>query len=326
MRDQLFELARLHRLDPVQARRLHELAGLAGEPFEPAALERGLRRGVAVLGAALIGLGLVMWIAANWADFGRGGRFALLQGALVVAALAAAARPAWRAPAALLALIATGALFAYFGQTYQTGADAWQLFALWAVLTVPFGLAARSDVVWAPWSLVAMVAIALWVQTQTGHRWRVAPGDLPAHLSGFVAMLAVTAALSPAVARWTGAGLWSLRTASLFAVVSLGVAALAGLFSDPVRAQYGLGLAILGMAAALLATPRGFDVFALSAVALALDGLLIAGLGRWLFDDRGGGRGDPIGEMLLLGLAAAALLALSVHAIMRLARRAEVQS
>jgi len=324
MRDGLFELTRRYGLDAVQARRLHALAGLAGEPAEPAAFERGLRRGVAVLGAALIGLGLVMWVAANWSDFGRGGRFALLQGALVVAALAAAVRPAWRAPAALLALIVTGALFAYFGQTYQTGADAWQLFALWAVLTVPLGLAARSDIVWAPWSLVAMLAIALWVQTQTGHRWRIEPGDLPAHLSGLVAMLGVTAALSPAAARWTGAGPWGLRTASLFAVIALGIAALGGLFSEPVRAQYGLGLAILGMAAALLATPRGFDVFALSAVALALDALLIAGLGRWLFDDRHRG-GEPIGEMLLLGLAAAALLALSVHAIMKLARRAEVQ-
>ena len=40
-------------------------------------------------------------------------------------------------PMGLLAMLGMGALFAYFGQTYQTGADPWQLFALWAALSLP---------------------------------------------------------------------------------------------------------------------------------------------------------------------------------------------
>ena len=108
--------------------------------------------------------------------------YALLAAA-AVAVLAAAARPALRVPGALAALLATGALFAYFGQTYQTGADPWQLFALWALLTLPLALAARSDALWLPWCLVAMAApsgaariASVRPARLVGQRWRV-PGD-----------------------------------------------------------------------------------------------------------------------------------------------------
>ena len=56
---------------------------------------------------------------------------------LVVAGLGAMLLPVWRAPLALLVFLITGGLFASIGQTYQTGADPWQLFALWAALGLP---------------------------------------------------------------------------------------------------------------------------------------------------------------------------------------------
>src|SRR5256714_11040396 len=150
----------------------------------------------ALAAATLGGLGVILWIAANWDTLGRFGRFALLQGIVVVMCAGALARPAARAPLALLALFAIGGLFAYFGQTYQTGADAWQLFAWWAVLALPLCLGVRSDLLWAPWALVAMSAVSLWVQAHTGHRWRVQPDDLVAHLLGGPAAGPVLAMLS----------------------------------------------------------------------------------------------------------------------------------
>ena len=47
-------------------------------------------KNMAVLAAALGGLGIIFWIAANWSDFGRAGRFGLLQ-ALVLIMCAGAA-------------------------------------------------------------------------------------------------------------------------------------------------------------------------------------------------------------------------------------------
>ncbi|MGC3987615.1 MAG: GDYXXLXY domain-containing protein [Pseudorhodoferax sp.] len=279
----------------------------------------GLRRfwqAVALLAAALMGFGLILWLAANWDDFGRMGRFAVLQGAVAIGVLAAAARPALRRPGALAALLATGALFAYFGQTYQTGADPWQLFALWALLALPLALAARSDVLWLPWCLVAMAAVSLWAQARTGHAWRVRPQDLGVH-AGAAAMAALVLLwLAPWARRCTGAGPWAFRLAAALFVLLLALTALGGLFREHLAPQYAGGVLLLALAAAGFARRRGFDLFALSAATLALDALLVAGAARWLLD----GDFDAIGRLLLLGLAAAALLALSVRAVQRRAQ------
>jgi len=318
-RHRLFALSAEQQLDAAQAQRMHRLAGLVAPESEPEGLASRLPRGLAVFGAALLSFGLVMWVAANWDELGRAGRFALLQGVVLLAGLAAGRRGGMPA-LGLLALLGTGALFAYFGQTYQTGADAWQLFALWAALTLPLALVLRSDVLWVPWSLVAVLAVSFWVQTNTGHRWRAEPGDLAVHLEGFALLLLLCLALSPPARRWTGAGIWALRVAVLQSTLAVLGAALDGLFASHLAPQYGVGLLLLVLAAALLASRAGFDIFSLSAVALAIDVLLIGGLSRLLFDERRGG-GDPIGELLVIGLVAAGLLAASVSAIMALARR-----
>ncbi|MBX3622664.1 MAG: DUF2157 domain-containing protein [Rhizobacter sp.] len=315
LRMALHTLADSHGLDAAGRRRL---LGMAGLDQPPSALGRWLPRGLAVLAAALVGLGLVMWIAANWGTLGRMGRFALLLGFTAAMGLAAALRPAQRAPLGLLAFVGIGAVFAFFGQTYQTGADPWQLFALWAALALPLCLGARSDVLWAPWSLVVMTALSLWAHAQLGHRWRVEPGDLGVHGTAWLAAAAVVAALAAPLRPVTGAGAWGLRTAATLAVVLTTLTALGGLFGDPVAPHYLLGLVVLAGAAALLSLRAAFDVFVLSAVALALDTLLTAGLARLMFDDR---HGDAIGSLLLIGLLAAGLLAGSVHLVLRLARR-----
>jgi hypothetical protein len=105
----LIELAAQHRLDPARSRRLHALAGLDGPP---PVLERWLPRGVALAAAALGGLGIIVWIAANWDDLGRFGRLALLQGAVLAMCAGALVRRAARAPLALLAMLAIGGLLA----------------------------------------------------------------------------------------------------------------------------------------------------------------------------------------------------------------------
>jgi Predicted membrane protein (DUF2157) len=310
----LYELARRHGVPPEG---LAVLVSEAGLEQPPASLQRGLWRGIAVLAAALVGLGLILWLAANWDTLGRMGRFALLQSVVLVACLAAALQPAVRAPAALAALLGIGGLFAYFGQTYQTGADAWQLFALWAVLSLPLCLAVRSDVLWAPWALVAMTAIALWTFAHTGHRWRVTPQDVGTFGIAWIAAGLLAAGLSAPASRWTGAGAWAFRTAVTLAVVAVGAGALGALFRSPIAAHFWLGLGLLAAAGVVLAQRRMFDVFALSAVALALDTLLVAGLSRLLFEGAGS---DPFGRMLLVGLVAAGVLAVSVQFILRLAR------
>ena len=314
----VYELAARHAVPAAGIPVLLEAAGV-GAP--PRAVSTWLWRGAAVAAAALMGLGLVLWVAANWATFGRMGRFALLEGAVVVACLGAAARSGLRPAAGLAGLMAIGGLFAYFGQTYQTGADAWQLFTLWAVLALPLSLGVRSDVAWAPWALVAMTAAALWTYAHTAHQWRVHDANLGTFALAWGVMALLVAALSPALRRWTGAGIWAFRIAATLAIVQVMLAGLVALFDKPVPPHYVLALCALAAAGAAAAHVRWFDVFVVSAAALAVDTVLVAGLGRLLLD---GASRDPFGRLLLMGLIAAALLAGSVHLVLRLARRANV--
>lgn len=114
------------------------------------------------LAVALLGSALVCAVAANWPAMPVWARLAGAQSIVVLCVLAALAlgrrdgagqpRPAHVA-ALVLAGVALGALLALIGQTYQTGADTWQLFAWWAVLLVPWGLAGGA----APWMLCLLV-------------------------------------------------------------------------------------------------------------------------------------------------------------------------
>jgi uncharacterized membrane protein len=311
----LYQLAAQHGLDAAATRSLLETAE-PREQQQPAM--RWFWPSVAIVAAALVGLGIVLWLAANWETLGRIGRFALLQATVLVACAGAAWHARLRLPMGLLALLAIGGLFAYFGQTYQTGADPWQLFAVWAVLALPLCLGARSDVLWAPWAVVAMTAVSLWVHAHTAHSWRVEPQDLGTHAIAWATATALVLALSPVLARWTGAGHWSLRTAATLAVIAITLVGVGALFRQPVAPYYWLALGLFAAAAVLLTQRKLFEVFLLSAIALGLDVLLVGGLANLMF--RGGG--DGIGKLLLLGIAAAALLAFSVSGITRLAARA----
>jgi uncharacterized membrane protein len=131
------------------------------------------------LGAALLGAGVIFFIAANWEQLGKFARLIGMQ-VLLVAAAAAAIRFAQRRVAGeaalLLAVLLLGALLALLGQTYQTGADTWQLFALWAALALPWAVAARSAVVWLLWVMLVNVALALWLDLQPWRLFRALTG------------------------------------------------------------------------------------------------------------------------------------------------------
>ena len=152
-----------------------------------------LARSTLWLGVLLLGSAAICWVAANWQDMTKIQRFAGTQGLLALSALAAAwtglrlrATPGVRRsiPGALLALagILLGALLALLGQTYQTGADTWELFAWWAVLLLPWALVASSQAVWLLWVLVSNVALALWLGERAFNWWLLLGGPQVASL------------------------------------------------------------------------------------------------------------------------------------------------
>lgn len=142
------------------------------------------RFGVRLLGISgvlSIAAGVVFFVAANWAALGIFGRFALVEGALFATVAVALWRPPPRVTgryALLLAFIVSGALFALFGQTYQTGADVYELFLNWSLLGLALVVAAQWSVVWAAWTLVLNVALVLYcaARPQAGLFWMVLSG------------------------------------------------------------------------------------------------------------------------------------------------------
>lgn len=309
------DIAERYQLTPHDRLRLADIAAVNAEPDN---MKRTVLAGVGILGAALSGLGVIFWIAANWDSLGRFGQFALLQALIVAMCAGAILRPQARLPLSLIALLAVGGLFAYFGQTYQTGADPWQLFAVWSLLILPLCLSLRHDVAWAPWCLVTLTAISLWVQVHLRASWGFASADLPYHLVAWIGALLLCGFFSPALRHWTGAGVTSLRVALTLAVFMVGTTAFAALF-DNLAAQFWLGLFLLAGAAAFFAQPRMLDIFALSILGLALNTLLIGLLVYVLIDVKM----ELIFGTLLTGIAAASLLSLTVKFILGLARQPE---
>jgi len=240
------------------------------------------------LGVCLLGSGMVCWVAANWQEMGKFQRLAGVQG-LVALAGAAAAVALWRrasasGPALLaLAAVALGALLALVGQTYQTGADTWELFAWWTLLMLPWALAAGHWGVWLLWMLVLNLAVGLALGERVLPGWGVFFGQ-GWGLAAQAVLDAGLLGLWEAVGRRRGADLrWGPRAlvAAIAAMVACGV-----MFADaPFGGLAGpAGLAWAGLTLALgayyLYGRRDLLALALLAAAAMVVSLRVAG--EWL--------------------------------------------
>lgn len=121
------------------------------------------------MGVALAAAGVIFFFAYNWAGLPRFGKFGIAEGLLAAAVIAGWRLGVDRASgqaAVLGASLLTGALLALVGQTYQTGADTFELFAYWAALILPWVVAARFGALWLVWIILMNLAAALYFQAR----------------------------------------------------------------------------------------------------------------------------------------------------------------
>lgn len=130
----------------------------------PAEWRRFLSGALAAFGAMLLLAGGIMFVANNWSRIGRFGKFALVEAAIVATALVAWRKlPAFSGQVALFAAsVLVGPLLAIYGQTYQTGADPYGLFATWALLVLPWAVLGRFGANWVLIVLLLDLALGLW--------------------------------------------------------------------------------------------------------------------------------------------------------------------
>lgn len=104
-----------------------------------------------IAGVMSLALGVIFFFAFNWDGMSRFVKFGLVQGALLLSFLAywrMAGRTLVQQALLLMMALLIGAWLALVGQTYQTGADPWQLFAIWSVMIVPLVLISRFEAMW----------------------------------------------------------------------------------------------------------------------------------------------------------------------------------
>lgn len=167
-RQDILDWSEAGRIAPESLRRALEVGGVLPDRDQ---WRDFLDRLLLWLGAVMVASALVFFLAYNWQDLGRYARFALAEG-LLLAALAYLGARGFERPAGKAALLAaavfTGALLALIGQTYQTGADPYELFAVWALAILPWALLGRLPALWILWLALVNLAVVLYFQAFRG--------------------------------------------------------------------------------------------------------------------------------------------------------------
>lgn len=123
-----------------------------------------LNVGLLWLAALLISVGVIMFIAANWARAGNMLKIGGVEALMVVCAIVAQAmrrKIPVRNAALLTGAFATGGLLALVGQIYQTGADTAVLFGYWSLAMLPWVLAGTTPILWLLFA--AVLSLATWL-------------------------------------------------------------------------------------------------------------------------------------------------------------------
>lgn len=170
-RQQLIELIERGAIVPG---RIAEALAIARIYPRPGAWKAFLEYLLLGIGTLALGSAVVFFIAYNWEAMGRFAKFGLVEVLMLLAIAAYWWLGAERLTAKfslMLAAILLGVLLALYGQTYQTGADPWQLFCNWALLLLPWALIGRFALLWILWLALINLSLLLYYQVAPGLLW-----------------------------------------------------------------------------------------------------------------------------------------------------------
>ncbi|MEL7048890.1 MAG: DUF2157 domain-containing protein, partial [Pseudomonadota bacterium] len=263
-----------------------------------------------VVAGLFIGYGVIMWVAANWVEFERFTRFAIVGGVLGAAGVLSLLSAPLRLMASLTGILAIGGLMAVIGQEYQSGADPWQLFAVWAGLALPWAIAARHDSAWSLWSVIAFTALPLWMSTQDA----MAITDILTVMPVWIIALLISFLLSPwaDLKDWIGSTRWAFRL-SMASTIALITGTVLINLGQPISF---IGLLVVVAIAAGLARATPFDLPLLAIATLALDVILIGYIMQGTFSSS-----YVTGSILMVGVYSAVVIAGSAAILISIAKR-----
>ena len=132
------------------------------------------------LGTLSLALALMFLVAFNWSELGRFTQFGLVEVAVIAAMAVYLKMPKeslLSTASLVLASLFLGVLLALYGQTYQTGADTWQLFFYWALLILPWTLLAKLPAQWILWITLLNISIIFYFDQFNSLLWMVFSSD-----------------------------------------------------------------------------------------------------------------------------------------------------
>lgn len=118
------------------------------------------------VGVSFILAGIVFFFAYNWDDMSGMFKLGVIQSSVIMGVICSYCFWDRKPLLGRLFLIATslivGVFMAVFGQVYQTGANAYQLFVTWSLLIFGWTVISNFAAQWIFWLVVTNVAISLW--------------------------------------------------------------------------------------------------------------------------------------------------------------------
>jgi uncharacterized membrane protein len=306
LRDEILEWAATGHLKPGDAPRAFEIGGLTPQLSD---WRNFLQTLLLWTGVILVASGVIFFFAYNWQSLHRFGKFALAETVFAAAVIAAwqfgIEKPAGKA-ALLGAALLTGALLALLGQTYQTGADTFELFASWAALILPWAIAARFAALWLMWIGLLNLSVSMYFQARAWGMLGLLFGVAGILWALFGINVIAMAAWELGLARgipWLDR--WGVR---VLATLTGGFATTIGILSIVGSPEIGKW-AILAYIAWILAMYfyyrlRVFDVFMLAGAVLSAIVVIAAFLGKHLLL-RGGAGGFLLIGLVVIGISGA---------------------
>lgn len=304
-RDEILDWSEQGRIAPGRLRAALEAGGAL-----PGANDwrRFLDRLLLWMGTVMLACSAIFFFAFNWAEMGRLAKIGLVEapilGALFLLWRLGLERASGRAVLFAAALL-TGGLLALIGQIYQTGADTWELFAVWAAAILPWTLVGRLAPLWVLWLALLNLAVSLYYLT-FGFLWGFvfAPQRLMWMLFGLnTGALVAWEACAAAGLEWLRER-WSARVVATASGTLITWLALTDVFDWRSSSHWGLPLWLGWMAAAYAAYRRWLkDVYVLAGGVLSAIVVIAALFGKSLSHSDAGG--FLFMGLVIIGLSAA---------------------
>jgi uncharacterized membrane protein len=164
-RDNLRPLVQAGVISPGELEQALRIAGIIPDGK---AWSRFLNTLFLILGSVFLAAGVIFFFAYNWASMHRLLKLAVVQAALILTVFVASyhgfEKLAGKA-SLLVSCILVGALFALFGQIYQTGADAYELFLAWSAFIAGWVVISNFAALWLLLLILLEAALFLyWAQ------------------------------------------------------------------------------------------------------------------------------------------------------------------